>query len=171
MAGVRPLAGRARQPRGRPPPKPSRPLAEEEDAEALATLSDLVSGHGPFDLEDSVEWVQGIAPGIDRRLLRRLKRGEFSVQGHLDLHGRTREEARQEVRAFLSRARVRGWRCVLIIHGRGLRSPGGEPVLKQALVRWLSRGSLGRQVLCFCTARPCDGGPGAIYVLLRRGRV
>ncbi|MDF1562383.1 MAG: Smr/MutS family protein [Deltaproteobacteria bacterium] len=165
---VRPLEGRERQLRARPEPKLAEALQDAEDAEALAVLSDLVGGRGEFDLSDTEEWVEGLAPGIDRKLLRRLKRGDFSVQGHLDLHGLVREAAQVEVRRFIRDSRGQGKRCVLIIPGRGKGSPDGEPVLKKALVRWLSRGELGRQVLAFCTARPGDGGAGALYVLLRR---
>jgi len=147
---------------------PTEWIQAQEDAEAMASLSDLVSGKGEFKLSDTEEWIDGLAPGVDPRLLRSLKRGEYSVQDHLDLHGEVQESARIKVLSTLSSARARGLRCVLIIHGRGHGSPGGVPVLKTALVRWLSRGELGRQVLCFCTALPSDGGAGAIYVLLRR---
>jgi DNA-nicking Smr family endonuclease len=169
VGGVERLPTRAERvaPRRAPPPKVA-PTPDDEDAEVLATLSDLVAGEGHFDVSDTEEYVEGVAPGIDRRLLRRLKRGDFSVQAHLDLHGMIREEARTAVTAFIRSSRQIGRRCVLIVHGRGLGSPGGEPVLKLALVRWLSRGSLGRQVLAFATARPHDGGAGAVYVLLRR---
>jgi DNA-nicking Smr family endonuclease len=168
MADVRPLrtprrvgAPRAGRPR-------VRPVAAEQDAEAHAQLADLVSGGGRFDIADTPEFVEGLAPGVDRRLLRRLRRGSFSVQSHLDLHGLSRAEAREEVVRFIGESRARGWRCVLLVHGRGRNSKDQVPVLKPALVSWLSRGSIGRQVLAFVTARPTDGGAGALYVLLRR---
>jgi DNA-nicking Smr family endonuclease len=100
--------------------------------------------------------------------LTRLRQGQFAVQSHLDLHGRTRVEARQEVEQFVVASRQRGLRCVLIVHGRGLNSRDQIPVLKQALKVWLARGRIARSVLAFCTARPSDGGAGAVYVLLRR---
>lgn len=143
-------------------------LDEDDDAEVLAVLSDLVAGEGTFDIADTDEYVEGLAPGVDRRLLRRLSRGEFSMQAHLDLHGMVREEARLAVQRFVSESRIKGLRSVLIVHGRGRNSPDKEPVLKQAVVRWLSRGGLGKQVLAFATARRHDGGGGALYVLLRR---
>jgi len=150
------------------PPRAAPRIDDDEDAEVLAVLSDLVAGEGHFDVADTHEYVEGLAPGVDRRLLARLKRGDFSVQAHLDLHGLLQEPARLAVRRFFADARARGLRCVLVIHGRGRNSPGKEPVLKRALVRWLSRGRLGKQVLAFTTARPHDGGGGAVYVLLRR---
>ncbi len=165
---INPVRGKERLTRSKPAPAIAAALQDEEDAETLAELSDLVAGRGEFDLADTEEWIDGLAPGVDRKLLRRLKRGDFSLQGHLDLHGMGRETAQREVRAFLRDARGQSKRCILLVHGRGLGSPGGEPVLKRLLVRWLSRGELGRQVLCFCTAQPEDGGAGAVYVLLRR---
>lgn len=165
MAGVQPLPEDPRVGASRPS---EAPVVIDEDAEATALLADLVAGTGPFDISDTVEYVEGVAHGVDRRLLRRLRRGDFALQGHLDLHGLSKEEARPAVEQFVARSRGEGKRCVLVIHGRGLNSKDQEPVLKPALVSWLSRGRLGRQVLAFATARPADGGAGAVYVLLRR---
>ncbi|MCD6499187.1 MAG: Smr/MutS family protein [Deltaproteobacteria bacterium] len=139
-----------------------------EDAEAFAELMDLVDGQVAFDISDTEEFVEGIAKGLDRRLLRRLKRGEYSVQAHLDLHGMVRDEAKGKVRSFLLKARGDGLRCVLVVSGRGKHSEGKDPVLKRELVGWLTHKILGRYVLAFCSARPYDGGAGAVYVLLRR---
>ena len=82
----------------------------------------------------------------------------------------TAEEARVAVDRFLTTAQRNGQRCVLIIHGRGLNSKDQVPVLKTRLAQWLARGSWARLVLAFTSARPCDGGAGALYVLLRRQR-
>jgi DNA-nicking Smr family endonuclease len=142
----------------------------DPDAEAYATLSGLVSGDIPFDLTDTDEYVEGHVAGFDRRILRKLRRGEFSVQAHLDLHGFYRQEARAQVERFVTESVVAGYRCVLIIPGRGLHSPGPGPVLKDVVRAWLSRGKIGRSVLAFTSARPVDGGAGALYVLLRRNR-
>ncbi len=139
-----------------------------EDAEAYAQLSDLVDGTGSFDISDSDEYIEGVAVGLDRRLLSRLRRGDFSVQAHVDLHGLTRDEARIRVEGFLHESRLRSRRCVLIIHGRGLNSKDQIPVLKESVRIWLTRGRISRSVLAFATARPTDGGAGAVYVLLRR---
>ena len=143
-------------------------VRQSEDAEAYAQLSDLVEGIGPFDISDSDEYIEGIAPGLDRRLLARLRRGDYAVQGHVDLHGLTREEARLRVEQFVQESKLRSHRCVLIVHGRGLNSKDQIPVLKEAVRLWLVRGRVSRSVLAFATARPTDGGAGAVYVLLRR---
>jgi DNA-nicking Smr family endonuclease len=170
MADVRPLSPAARA-RVAPPPPTSTPRAvTDPDAEALAELSDLVAGSGPFDLANSVEFVEGAAAGVDRRLVRRLRAGDFAYQSHLDLHGMSAEEARAAVDRFLNRAHQKGQRCVLIIHGRGLNSKDQVPVLKNRITTWLARGAWARLVLAFTSARPCDGGAGALYVLLRRQR-
>jgi DNA-nicking Smr family endonuclease len=144
--------------------------AGSEEAEALATLSDVVSGAGAFDISDGDEYLEGRVAGLDPRVVERLRRGEFAPQAHLDLHGLTAEGAQAAVRKFILRALRAGHRCVLLIHGRGRNSPDQRPVLKEGLRQWLTRGELARVVLAFSTARPCDGGAGAMYVLLRRER-
>lgn len=170
MHGVAPLAPDPRGRLGAPPPastpRPSR--RAQDDAEAYAQLADLVEGAGAFDIADTDEYFEGIAPGIDRRLLRQLKHGDYALQGHLDLHGLTAEEARGEVERFIDKARNEGKRCVLIIHGRGHHSKEGIAVLRDRLKVWLTRGRIAKSVLAFATARPADGGAGAVYVLLRK---
>jgi DNA-nicking Smr family endonuclease len=141
-----------------------------EDAEVLAELSDLVSGQGTFELTETEEYVEGARLGLDPRLLSQLRRGEFSVQAHLDLHGMIQPDAKEAVTNFIVDSVRKGRRTVLIVHGRGLRSPGGLPVLKHAAAQWLSHGIAGGYVLAFATARPNDGGAGAVYALLRRER-
>lgn len=141
-----------------------------EDAEVLAQLSDLVSGLGNFELTETEEYVEGARLGLDPRLLTRLRRGEFAVQAHIDLHGMIQADARVALEAFILESVRKGLRAVLVVHGRGLGSPGGRPVLKQAAAQWLSHGHIGGYVLAFATARPSDGGAGAMYVLLRRDR-
>jgi DNA-nicking Smr family endonuclease len=170
MAGVRRLSAAARSRVAPRPPAPTARAVVERDAEALAELSDLVAGGGPFDIADSFEFVEGAVVGLDPRVLRRLRAGDFAYQSHLDLHGMTAEEARAAVERFLVRAHRRGQRCVLIVHGRGLNSKDQVPVLKQRITAWLARGSWARLVLAFTSARACDGGAGALYVLLRRQR-
>jgi DNA-nicking Smr family endonuclease len=151
-------------------PVPSTPIPRQvsDEAESLAVLSELVSGAGPFDIADTDEFIQAKARDLDPRVLKALRRGEYAVQGHLDLHGMTRTEAHQAVDAFIQKSRLRKKRCVLLIHGRGLNSKDQIPVLKEQLKGWLQKGRLGRSVLAFASARPHDGGAGALYVLLRR---
>jgi DNA-nicking Smr family endonuclease len=170
MADVRPLSSTQgpHVPR-QPPPLPPR-TPTDPDAEALAELSDLVAGNGTFDISHTTEFLEGAVLGLDRRLVRRLRNGEFAYQSHLDLHGMTSEQARGAVDSFMTNAYRRGYRCVLIVHGRGHNSTDQVPVLKRKVTAWLSRGSWARFVLAFTSARPCDGGAGALYVLLRRKR-
>ncbi|MGC3997114.1 MAG: Smr/MutS family protein [Anaeromyxobacter sp.] len=153
-----------------PPPPP--PVAAGEvwhpDLEAIDALRALVSGDAPFDIADGDEFIEGRVSGLDAAVVRKLRRGEFAVQGHVDLHGLTREEARHTVDDFLRRARLAGKRCVLVVHGRGIHSRDHLPVLKDALRTWLATNRFSRHVLAFATARPVDGGGGAVYVLLRR---
>ena len=165
MQGVRPLdpADRMTGKTGAALPPPRDP-----DAEAMAELADLVQGRTYFDIAHSDEHMEGIARGLDRRLLKKLRKGTYAVQAHLDLHGKTRLEARELLPRFIAESRQQRRRCVLVVHGRGLNSKDNIPVLKESLKVWLCRGSISRAVLAFCSARPSDGGAGAVYVLLRR---
>jgi DNA-nicking Smr family endonuclease len=167
--GVRPLDPGA----ARIAAEPARGFARgvvSEDAEVLAELSDLISGQGSFELTETEEYVEGARAGLDPRLVTRLRRGEFSVQGHLDLHGMTQIDAKEALTRFILDSVRKSHRTVLVVHGRGLRSPGGQPVLKHATAQWLSHGTIGGYVLAFVTARANDGGAGAVLVLLRRER-
>jgi DNA-nicking Smr family endonuclease len=152
-------------------PRPPRGAPEafwHPDLEAVDALRAIVSGEAPFDLSDGDEFVEGRAAGVSQEIVRKLRRGDFAVQGHVDLHGLTREEAKGAVEGFLRASRNGGKRCVLVVHGRGLHSKDQLPVLKDALRTWLSTARFARHVLAFATARPEDGGAGALYVLLRR---
>jgi DNA-nicking Smr family endonuclease len=168
LAGVVPLAGpRHAPPRAEPP---TNRTIISEDAEVLAELSDLVTGQRAFDITETEEYVEGARLALDPRLIVRLRRGEFPVEAHLDLHGMIQSAAREALEAFVHESVRQGRRTVLIVHGKGLGSPGGRAVLKHATVQWLSHGSMSGHVLCFVTARPTDGGTGALYVLLQRMR-
>jgi len=170
MQDVTPLAARARDRVAEPAPAtPPRPV-QHPDAEALAELHDLINGTAPFDITSRDDFIEGAAVGLNPRLLRRLRAGEFAYQAHIDLHGMISEEARVAVDAFLAKAYQTGKRCVLIVHGRGRNSKDQIPVLKTRLTNWLARGQWARLVLAFTSARSCDGGAGALYVLLRRHR-
>ncbi len=152
-----------------PPPALAR-RTQTDIAEALAELYDLVAGRTGFDITDTDEYMEGCVSGLDTRLVRKLRQGDFSRQAALDLHGMTVEQAQLEVEQFLMKAVRAGLRCVLLIHGRGRNSPGQVSVLKDRLKMWLTRSKLAKIILAFSTARPHDGGPGALYVLLRRER-
>jgi DNA-nicking Smr family endonuclease len=153
------------------PPEPQLKTApsheEREEAEVMQALRDLVEGEAPLAIHQTDEAIEGAVDGLDGRIMDKLRRGEFSVQDHLDLHGSTRDEARQKVESFLLAAIAQGKRCVLIIHGRGHGSKDRIPVLKNALKSWLQRRALSKKILAFSTAQPFDGGAGAVYVLLR----
>lgn len=106
-------------------------------------------------------------PGLQRAVLKKLKRGQFPVQDEIDLHGMTLKEAGELLGAFIEHARGQRFGCVRVIHGKGLSSPGRSPVLKPQVARWL-RGHDG--VLAYAAARDADGGSGAMFVLLRARR-
>ncbi|MGE6759609.1 Smr/MutS family protein [Corallococcus interemptor] len=164
MDGVKQVTNRGEAPQV----NPRLPEIMDDNAEALAQLSDLVAVDGPLSFTGSAEAFEGASPGVDPNLLRSLRRGDFSVQDRLDLHGKTQREAQAAVERFLSDSRRAKRRCVLIVHGRGLNSKDQIPVLKDAVRDLLSQKRLERMVLAYCTARPQDGGAGAVYVLLRR---
>jgi DNA-nicking Smr family endonuclease len=79
-------------------------------------------------------------------------------------------DAKVALTQFIIESVRKGRRAVLVVHGRGLRSPGGQPILKHATAQWLSHGTIGGYVLAFATAPASDGGTGAVSVLLRRER-
>jgi len=138
------------------------------DQEVMNHLRDLVDGTADMDITFSDEYIEGSINGVDKNTMRRLKRGQIPVQDHIDLHGLTQKDAEIRVREFLIRSQGRGLQCLLIVHGRGLNSPDSVPVLKERLPVWLNRGPARRIVKAFSSARPYDGGTGAIYVLMRR---
>ena len=166
--GSVPLADRSGRIKPDPIPLSHAPWVLDPDLEAYDELRAIVLGEVPFDLSDGDEFIEGSARGLDRRVLKRLRKGEFSVQGHIDLHGLSREEARPLLESFLASARVQGKRCVLVVHGRGLHSKDQLPVLKEALKRWMGTARFAQHITAFASARPHDGGAGAVYVLLRR---
>lgn len=172
MADVEPIPTDRDRIRHLPEPSFRAPATiSQREQEVLRELDRLVSGESPFDVRDSDEYMEGSVPGLDRRTLRRLHRGKFALEAELDLHGQDAAAARIAVERFVSKSHGLGLRCIRIIHGRGRNSPGGVPVLKQSLPRWLARGPARQIVLGFTSATPRDGGAGVTYVLLRkRGR-
>jgi DNA-nicking Smr family endonuclease len=166
--GARPLTDRSGRVKPRPQPLSVAPPHLDPDLEAYDELRALVTGEVPFDIADSDEFIEGHARGLDPRVVKRLRRGEFALQAHVDLHGMLKDEAKALLEAFLAKSRQQGKRCVLVVHGRGLHSKDQVPVLKEALKRWMHTARFARHVLGFSTARPHDGGAGAIYVLLKR---
>lgn len=158
--------------RARVPRRPARTFLpqcrEREDWEVLMHLADLVAGGASFELVHTDEYIDGAVAGLSPAIVKGLKKGRFSYQAYIDLHGCTREEALELVTRFIRDSHARGLRCVLVVSGKGLNSKNREPVLKNQLVRWFLCAPLKRFVLAFASARSCDGGSGAFYVLLRR---
>lgn len=144
-------------------PKSSR---EKEDAEVLERLTDLVKYGRGFEVSNTPEYIEGTGYHIHPSVAKRLHQGEYSIQAFVDLHGLLVEEAKEVFEKFLKWATTTGKTGVLIVHGRGLSSPS-EPVLKRKVVEWLTRGSWRKWVAAYASARICDGGAGATYVLLR----
>ena len=126
-------------------------------------LRDLGEG---FVVALTPEYMEGRARRVPQHLLCRLHRGDFAIQAHIDLHGLTVRQARPALDGFLRGCLNSGKRAVLVVHGRGLSSPR-KPVLKGRVAAWLSRSPWSKWVLAYCSARQCDGGAGATYVLLR----
>jgi DNA-nicking Smr family endonuclease len=166
--GADPLVDRSHRIKPAPQALSLAPQHLDPDLVAYDELRALVTGEVPFDISDTDEFIEGCARGLDHGVLRKLRRGDFSVQGHVDLHGLVKDEAKLELETYLASARQSGKRCVLVVTGRGLHSKDNVPVLKDALKRWMATGRFSRHVLAFATARPHDGGAGAVYVLLRR---
>jgi len=146
--------------------EPGGGFREKEDAETLKKLEDLVNYGKGFNVADTPEYVEGTGYHIHPEIARRLHRGDFSIQAHLDLHGLIEEEAREIFDQFMKWA-VTHWKTgILVTHGRGLSSPG-EPVLKRKVKEWLTRSPWRKWVIAYSSARKCDGGAGSTYVLLR----
>jgi DNA-nicking Smr family endonuclease len=138
----------------------------KEDAEVLGKLRDLVEFGKGFNVADTPEYIEGTGYNIHPSVARRLHRGDYSIQAFIDLHGLLVEEAKEVFEKFLKWAAITGKTGVLIVHGRGLSSPS-EPVLKKKVVEWLTRGPWRKWVVAYSSARICDGGAGATYLLLR----
>ena len=168
LDGAKPLEDRSGRVKPAPQPLSIAAAALDPDLEAYDELRALVTGEVPFDIADSDEYIEGHARGLDPHVVRRLRRGEFALQGHVDLHGLLKDEAKNELEAFLAKSRQQGKRCVLVVHGRGLHSKDQVPVLKEALKGWMHTARFARHVLAFTSARPHDGGAGAVYVLLKK---
>ena len=160
MRDVRRIEGdRVAPQRRRPRAQPLKTL----EAERQVLVDMLSDEHWPEDVETGEELVY-LKPGLQSRLLQRLRRGHFAVNAELDLHGMNVAEARDALADFLRACALRDHRCVRIVHGKGRGSRHGRPVIKGKVDRWLR---LRDEVVAFCSARPVDGGTGAVYVLLR----
>ena len=146
-----------------PPQRPlPRPIQQDLDDEAVMheSMSDEFDITTLLDADDQLSFRRS---GIGTDVTRKLRKGEWSIQGQIDLHGLRSDEARNAIGQFIRDAKRMGWRCVRVVHGKGLGSPGKEPVLKSKVQRWLVQKN---EVLAFVQAKPSDGGGGALLVLL-----
>lgn len=160
---VVPLHAAARAQHRAPPAATARQRERDEAAVMLEAISD------EFDVESLLDTDEGLSfrrPGIGAEVVRKLRRGVWAIQAQLDLHGLRRDEAREQLALFVHEARLRGLRCVRVIHGKGNGSPGREPVLKGKVRAWLVQK---KDVIAFTQARASDGGAGALLVLLGPG--
>jgi len=149
-------------------PRPA-PIARQriaDDADAL-TASKYGAEPAPtaWDIGQEQEAEQTfVRRGLSSDILKKLRRGHWALQGEIDLHGHTIDEAHDALSDFIVEARQRGHRCVRAIHGKGLTSPNREPVLKGRVRNWLAHWD---EVLAYCEAPPNAGGGGAVLILLR----
>lgn len=154
---VMPALARAR------PPAVARQRQRDEAAALVESISDAFDVESLLETDDALSFRRrGV--GID--VVRKLRRGVWVLQDEIDLHGLRSDEARERVAEFLRDSARAGLRCVRVVHGKGLGSPGREPVLKAKVKSWLVQRS---EVLAFTHARPADGGHGALIVLLKPG--
>ncbi len=152
--------------------KPPPAIPRQRELDEAAALHESLYGSGANEplidlyLEggDEAAWTRA---GVQQSVLRDLRRGRWAIQAHLDLHGYTRDEARLAVNRFIAECQGLGKRCVRIVHGKGLGSPGREPILKKLVLGWLTQKT---EVLAFCQARTVDGGAGAVMVLLQTAK-
>jgi DNA-nicking Smr family endonuclease len=140
------------------------PIPRSRLRDDRAVLEELASAPLQLDDLETGEELLYLREGMRPELLRKLRRGQFSVSVDIDLHGHTAEAARAALQIFLDDCVRRNTCCVRVIHGKGLRSSHRGPVLKRGVGRWLRQRD---DVLAYCSARPVDGGTGAVYVLLR----
>jgi DNA-nicking Smr family endonuclease len=143
------------------------PLPVQQQRDEQAVMREALSDE--FDVETLLDTDEALSfrrPGLGPDVVRKLRRGQWQLQGQLDLHGLRREDARLALAEFIRHAHKSGWRCVRVIHGKGLGSPGKTPVLKNRVHSWLVQK---KEVLAFAQARPADGGAGALVVLLVQG--
>lgn len=145
---------------GQPPPIPVQQQLDEQRV-LRESLSDEFDASTLLDVDDALSYRR---PGVGADVTRRLRKGEWSIQREIDLHGLRRDEARDALAGFVRDAHRQGLRCVRVVHGKGLGSPGRMPVLKSKVQAWLIQKN---EVLAFVQARADEGGAGALVVLLK----
>jgi DNA-nicking Smr family endonuclease len=160
-----PLRRKAAVPLAPEPPAPI-PVQHQLDEQRVLreSLSDEFDVTTLLDVDDAMSFRR---PGIGTEVTARLRKGEWSIQAQLDLHGLRSDEAREALGGFIRNAHKQGLRCVRVVHGKGLGSPGKQPVLKTKAQRWLIQKN---EVIAFVQAKPAEGGAGALVVLLAPAR-
>jgi DNA-nicking Smr family endonuclease len=149
-------------------PAPKMPQAMQYQRDEIAVLKEAISDEfNVSTLLESDEHLSFRRPGIGTDVTRKLRRGDWSIQRQLDLHGLRRDDAREALGIFIREAHKHGIRCVRVVHGKGLGSPGKAPILKSRVHSWLVQKN---EVLAFVQAKPADGGAGALVVLLMASR-
>jgi DNA-nicking Smr family endonuclease len=143
-------------------------VAEDPDIEAKRLMQAAVEGDYPMEILDHPEYIEGWIGVAGKRFLPKLRNGLYSIQGQIDLHGLSREEAQREVEEYIIRMSRFHSCCIKIIHGRGINSQTDRAILKESLQRLLSTRKMSRHVVAYASAQFNDGGVGAVYVLLSR---
>ena len=161
IGATQPLRRRPAVPLAPEPPAPL-PMQKQLDEERVLreSLSDEFDVSTLLDADDAMSFRR---PGIHTDVTRKLRAGEWSIQREIDLHGLRSDEAREALGEFIREAGKQGVRCVRVVHGKGLGSPGRQPVLKAKVQRLLIQKS---ETLAFVQAKPAEGGAGALVVLL-----
>lgn len=144
-----------------------KPIPVQRQVDEQAVMAELASVAYHPDTIETGDGLQFKRAGLQNRQFQKLRKGQFRVEAELDLHGMTIALAQEALSHFLGGMRSKGRSCVRIIHGKGRGSKDGRPVLKVKLQRWLQQRD---DVLAYCSARPADGGTGAVYVLLKKSR-
>lgn len=158
-----------RRPPGQPPEGPRPPAGQPSGRRPAPHRRRAAAAPSRFAVERYGEIVTALAPGADPRWLDRLRAGAVPPEASLDLHGLTADAAAVALDAFLART-APATRCLLVVHGRGRRSPAG-PVLKEEVVRRLLSPPHAARIVALATAPPAHGGAGALLVLLRAGSI
>ncbi len=166
MEGVKPMVRDKHHAKKNNVANPLHHLVNEPEQDVRQHLDNLVKYGEGFIISKTPEYMEGTGRDIPPEFAERLHRGDFSIQAHIDLHGMGAAQAKDAFENFLNEAIRSGKRAVLIIHGRGISSPG-EPVLKNKVSEWLTRSHWRKWVIAFTSAQSYDGGAGATYVLLR----
>lgn len=167
VGAVRPLPETHRQRQASTPSRPP-PVPVQQQRDEQAVMREALSDE--FDVETLLDTDEALSyrrDGLGPDVVRKLRRGGWRLQGQIDLHGLRQDEAREALADFLRQSHKQGLRCVRVVHGKGLGSPGKTPVLKLRVQRWLVQK---KEVLAFVQARPAEGGAGALVVLLAPAR-